>query len=89
MMRGPTSLMEFVRDDGSEALIEYTLSAFDPGVTSGPMESCYPPEGGDIEDSEATSDGVTVIEMTDAEWERAHAEIEAQPVPDFPDDSQE
>jgi len=81
-MKGPTSLMDFIRDDGTEALIEYTLSAYDAG------SYFVPPEGGEIEDTEATSDGVTVIKMTDAEWERAEAEILAQPTPEFPDDSQ-
>ena len=77
---GRTSLLEFERDDGSEVLIEYQLSPYDPGVSCGPAESCYPPEGGEIEASEVTSDGVTPITMTDAEWERAEKEIYAQPI---------
>ena len=70
--------MEFERDDGSTAFIDYTLEPYDPGVSFGPAEICYPPEGGGVNESEATSDGVTIIEMTDAEWERADKEIEAQ-----------
>jgi len=77
---GRTSLLEFERDDGSEALIEYQMSPYDAGVSSGPAESCYPPEGGEIENSEATSDGVTLIALTDAEWERAETLIYARPV---------
>lgn len=30
--------------------IEGTLSPYDPGCTYGPPESCYPPEGGELED---------------------------------------
>lgn len=29
--------------------IEYTISDYDPGRTSGPPEKCYPPEGGEVE----------------------------------------
>lgn len=39
----------FERDDGTEVVVEYTISAFDPGVSYGPAENCYPPEGGEVE----------------------------------------
>lgn len=29
--------------------IEATVEPYDPGVCSGPVERCYPPEGGDVE----------------------------------------
>jgi len=77
---GRTCLMEFERDDGSNVLIEYQLSPYDAGVIYGPAENCYPPEGGEIELSEATSDGVELIALTDAEWERAETQIYAQPL---------
>lgn len=32
-----------------EITVEYSRTPYDPGVTWGPAESCYPPEGGDIE----------------------------------------
>ena len=89
MIRGQTSLMDFTRDDGAEVLIEYKLTPYDPGVSYGPPESCYPPEGGEIEEWEATSDGVKVIQLTDAENERVEAEIYKLPPPEYdpqPDD---
>lgn len=39
----------FERDNGTEVTVEYTISNYDPGVSSGPAESCYPPEGGEVE----------------------------------------
>lgn len=32
-----------------EITVEYSRTPFDPGVSWGPAESCYPAEGGDIE----------------------------------------
>lgn len=29
--------------------VEGNATPYDPGVTSGPPESCYPPEGGEVE----------------------------------------
>tara|TARA_R110002012_G_C11677298_1_gene614047 strand:+ start:13368 stop:13643 length:276 start_codon:yes stop_codon:yes gene_type:complete len=83
MMRGPTQLLDFIRDDGTEVLLEYTREPYDAGNTYGPPESCYPPEGGGVDEIEATSDGVKVIEMTDAEWDRARELAEAQPMPEY------
>ena len=31
------------------ATVEFTATPYDPGVSSGPAEQCYPPEGGEIE----------------------------------------
>ena len=86
MIRGQTSLMDFIRDDGTEVLIEYKLEPYDPGCSYGLPENCYPPEGGGIEEWEATSDGIKVIKLTDAEAERVEEEIGKLPAPDFPDD---
>lgn len=37
-------------EDGIEVYrIEGTVSDYDPGVTSGPVDRCYPPEGGEVE----------------------------------------
>jgi hypothetical protein len=36
------------------AIIQFSTTPYDPGVSSGPVEKCYPPEGGEIEDKEAT-----------------------------------
>jgi len=43
-------------------------SPYDPGVCSGPVESCYPPEGGEVEFSE---DDISRRRADDdkAEWE--------------------
>lgn len=30
-------------------VVEGTQTPYDPGVTSGPPEACYPPEGGEVE----------------------------------------
>lgn len=76
MIPGPTHLHEFERDNGDIVVIEYKINPFDPGVSYGPPESCYPPEGGDIADWEV--DGGKV-ELTEAEAERAEKEIYANP----------
>jgi hypothetical protein len=39
----------FEREDGTEVCVEYTITPYDPGVSSGPAEICYPPEGGEVE----------------------------------------
>lgn len=30
-----------------------SFNGFDPGIVSGPVEACYPPEGGDLDDFRA------------------------------------
>ena len=36
-------------DPELELLVEGNATPYDPGVTSGPPERCYPPEGGEVE----------------------------------------
>ena len=36
-------------DPEMELLVEGNATPYDPGVTSGPPERCYPPEGGEVE----------------------------------------
>jgi hypothetical protein len=36
-------------DPEMELLVEGNATPYDPGVTSGPPECCYPPEGGEVE----------------------------------------
>lgn len=61
---------EFERDDGSVVTVEYTITAYDPGVSSGPAESCYPPEGGEVEIINVkNADGEKVV-TTDDEDEK-------------------
>ena len=86
MIQGRTQLMGFTRDDGTEALIEYKLEPFDPGVSYGLPENCYPAEGGGLDEWEATSDGIKVIELTDAEIDRMEEAIAKLPPPDWDDD---
>lgn len=76
MIYGHTQLHEFIRDDGTIVVIEYKRSRYDPGVSSGPPEICYPPEGGAIEDWEVDNGKVT---LTDAEAARAEEEIYETP----------
>jgi hypothetical protein len=45
-------LAEVDRDADDEATtleVAGTVTAYDPGRTCGPPESCYPPEGGEVE----------------------------------------
>jgi hypothetical protein len=44
-----THFMNFERADESEVSVEYSITPYDPGVTWGPAETCYPPEGGEVE----------------------------------------
>lgn len=76
MLHGRTHLYEFTRDDGTEAVIEYKRTPYDPGCTYGPAENCYPAEGGGIEDWEVDN-GKTVL--TEAEALRAQDELDAMP----------
>ena len=34
--------------DGEEVEVHWTFSSYDPGRTYGPVEACYPPEGGEL-----------------------------------------
>jgi hypothetical protein len=62
-----TYYKDFERDDETEVTVEYTISPYDPGNTSGPPELCYPPEGGEVEIVKVFSDTDTDIKITDAE----------------------
>ena len=47
--------VEFIIDGNSVevvATVEFKTSPYDSGVSSGPAELCYPPEGGEVEDAE-------------------------------------
>jgi hypothetical protein len=37
------------------ATVQFTTTPYDPGISIGPAEKCYPPEGGEIEDVEITA----------------------------------
>lgn len=62
-----------VLEDGSEqkVAVEYSAAPYDPGCTYGLPENCYPPEGGEIEISDAWLEPQgTKIELPDDERER-------------------
>ena len=44
-----TYFHDWFLDDETKVTVEYSLSPYDPGVSSGPAELCYPPEGGEVE----------------------------------------
>lgn len=62
-----THVMDLERDDETSVCVEYTISAFDPGVSSGPAEICYPPEGGEVEIIRVTDAGGNELKTTDEE----------------------
>ena len=44
--------MEWEREEGEDLVlyrVSGSVSDYDPGVCSGPVERCYPPEGGEAE----------------------------------------
>lgn len=63
-----THTMSFEREDGTEVEVEYTISDYDPGVSSGPAENCYPPEGGEVEIISSKA-GDEIVDLTDDEIE--------------------
>lgn len=65
-----TYYQTFERDCGMEVTVEYTITAYDPGVSSGPAESCYPPEGGEVEIVKVFNDvgPVTSTSEEDDKW---------------------
>lgn len=81
-----THVMDFERDDGTEVCVEYTISDYDPGVSSGPAEICYPPEGGEVEIVRVNDAEGNVIKWTDAEDEKWAREIAENHVFDDYDD---
>lgn len=62
-----THYTDFERDDGTEVTVEYSITSYDPGVSSGPPEICYPPEGGEVEIVKVFSDTNHDIAWTDDE----------------------
>jgi hypothetical protein len=62
-----THFTSFERDDETEVTVEYTISPYDPGVSSGPPENCYPPEGGEVEIVSVKDEAGSDIKWTDAE----------------------
>lgn len=49
---GGSAVCEWEREEGDETIvyqIHGTVTDYDPGVTSGPVDRCYPPEGGEVE----------------------------------------
>jgi hypothetical protein len=63
----------YVEREEEEIEVQVTgrVIPYDPGICSGPPEICYPPEGGEVEDVEATVAGkpfeLTASELTKAE----------------------
>lgn len=62
-----TYYMDFERSDGTEVTIEYSITDYDPGVSSGPAELCYPPEGGEVEIVKVFNEANPDIKITDEE----------------------
>lgn len=84
-------------DEIFEVEAEWSFTAFDPGVSYGPPEACYPPEGGELLGVELTlPDGKRIANGEN--WLRQHlgneafevqvelAAIEAEPTGPDPDD---
>lgn len=65
-----THFTSFERDDETEVTVEYTISPYDPGVSSGPPEICYPPEGGEVEIVGVNDADGRELQWTDAEDEK-------------------
>lgn len=65
----------FERADETEVTVEYSITPYDPGVSSGPAEVCYPPEGGEVEIVKVFSDTNPDIEITDDEAQSWSATI--------------
>lgn len=62
-----TYYKSFERENGQEVTVEYSITPYDPGVSWGPPESCYPPEGGEVEIVKVFSDDEPDLAWTDAE----------------------
>ncbi|AII27765.1 hypothetical protein B9J07_12870 [Sinorhizobium sp. LM21] len=62
-----TYYKSFERDNGQEVTVEYSITPYDPGVSYGPAESCYPPEGGEVEIVKVFSDDAPDLAWTDKE----------------------
>lgn len=71
----------------TEIEVEYSISAYDPGVIFGPPERCYPPEGGEVEIMGAWlrprgQQRGESIELSDAEIERISTWLAENPPED-------
>lgn len=78
MLKGRTHFYEFIRDDEETTVtIEYKFSRYYPATGPSWNDPGSPAEGGEIEDWEVDGGKVT---LTDAEAERAQAEIYALPI---------
>lgn len=79
-----TQLLDFTRDDGSAAVIEYTRTRYYGAVGPSWNDPGSPAEGGEIEHFAATDADGAAVELTEAETERAEAEIyELSPEDDY------
>lgn len=65
-----THFTTFEREDETEVTVEYTISDYDPGVSSGPAELCYPPEGGEVEIVSVKDAYGSNVEWTDDEGQK-------------------
>jgi hypothetical protein len=69
-----TYYVDFERADGTEVTVEYSICDYDPGVSSGPAELCYPPEGGEVDIvkvfTEANPD-IKITDEEDAKWSKS------------------
>ena len=54
-----------------EVSVEWAFSPYDPGVCSGPVERCYPPEGGETESCVVTLPDGTIVKDGE-DWLRKH-----------------
>lgn len=52
-----------------EVTIAWKFSDYDPGRSSGPVEACYPPEGGEVEECVVTLPDGT---LEDHDWLEVH-----------------
>ena len=60
-----------------EIEVEFDATPYDPGVTTGPPERCYPPEGGEVEITSITYNGKP-LELSDADEKKVQEEIEQE-----------
>ena len=60
-----------------EIEVEFDATPYNPGVTSGPPEACYPPEGGEVEITQITYNDKP-IELSEADQKKVQEDIEQQ-----------
>ena len=65
-MSHPFTITLPMEDPHLELRVEGSATPYDPGVSSGPVEACYPPEGGEVEIEEVWLTGTEApdIEVT-------------------------